>query len=69
MKVCFEWRLRVLFVLLLGNSGIVKLPELIGIWNYVLTTDYALDAKFTALAGVKKMLKYMYFRDDLNFRS
>lgn len=44
-KVYFEWRLRVLFALLLGNGGIVKLPKLNGICNYVLTTCYAWDSK------------------------
>lgn len=55
-KVYFEWRLRVLFALLLGNRGIVKLPKLNGICNYVLTTCYAWDTKFTALVDVKKCL-------------
>lgn len=46
----------VYFILLLDNGGIVKLPKLNGICNYVLTTDYTLDAKFTFVADMKKCL-------------
>lgn len=50
----------VLFALLLGGSGTRKLPKLNGICNYVLTTYYALDAKYIGLAPVRRMFKYMH---------
>lgn len=56
----------ILVALLLGASGTRKLPKLNDIHNYILTTYYALDAKYIALAPKQRVFEYVHFNSCIS---